>query len=68
MKVKFTNFPREFKILRKALNHKFNKIGSKGEYILGEELRKFEKNIEKFLNVKHVVGVGNWTEGTIMLL
>jgi len=68
MKVKFTNFPREFKILRKALNHKLNKIGSKGEYILGEELRKFEKNIEKFLNVKHVVGVGNWTEGTIMLL
>ena len=36
--------------------------------MLGEELKKFEKKIEKFLKVKHVLGVGNWTEGTIMVL
>ena len=68
MKVKFTNFPKEFKILKKDLLKRFNDLGNKGEYILGEELSKFEKQIEKFLKVKHVIGVGNWTEGTIMLL
>ena len=68
MIVKFTNFPKEFKILKKELIQKFNKIGSKGHYILGEELKKFETNIQKFLKVKHVLGVGNWTEGTVMVL
>ena len=68
MIVKFTNFPREFKILKKELNKKFNKIGSKGHYVLGEELKNFETNVQKFLKVKHVLGVGNWTEGTVMVL
>ena len=68
MKIKFTNFPKEFKILKKELNKKFNKIGNQGQYVLGEELKQFEKNIQKFLKVKHVLGVGNWTEGTIMVL
>ena len=68
MIVKFTNFPKEFKILKKELIKKFNKIGSKGHYVLGEELKNFEENIQKFLKVKHVLGVGNWTEGTVMVL
>ena len=35
MKIKFTNFPKEFKILKKELNKKFNKIGNQGQYVLG---------------------------------
>ena len=68
MKIPFTNFPKEFKILKKDLKKKFEEIGSKGEYILGKELHLFERNIEIFLKAKHVIGVGNWTEGTIMVL
>ena len=68
MRVTFTNFPKEYKILQKELKKKFDKIGSTGQYVLGSELQLFEKNIEKFLKVKHVIGVGNWTEGTIMVL
>ena len=68
MYVKFTNFPKEFKKLKKELIKKFNKIGSKGHYVLGEELKNFETNVQKFLKVKHVLGVGNWTEGTVMVL
>ena len=68
MIVKFTNFPKEFKILKKELIKKFVKIGSKGHYVLGEELKNFETNVQKFLKVKHVLGVGNWTEGTVMVL
>ena len=67
MKVPFVYFSREFKDLKKKLNNKFNTLSSKGEYILGKELEIFEENIKKFLNVKYVLGVGNWTEGAIML-
>jgi dTDP-4-amino-4,6-dideoxygalactose transaminase len=68
MRINFTNFPQEFKLLKKELIKKFINLGNKGEYVLGSELEKFERNIEKYLNVKHAIGVGNWTEGTIMLL
>ena len=68
MKVKFTNFPKEFKSLKNELSHKFISIGKEGQYVLGKELEIFEKKIQKYLKVKHVLGVGNWTEGTIMVL
>ena len=68
MKINFTDFPKEFKLLKKEFIRKFIDLGNKGEYVLGSELENFEKNIEKYLKVKHAVGVGNWTEGTIMLL
>lgn len=67
MKIKFTNFSREFLDLKKAFSKKLHDIGSRGQYVLGEELKIFEKNIQKFLNVKHALGVGNWTEGTVMV-
>ena len=67
MKVKFTNFSLEFKKLNKSLKRSLSLIGNQGSYILGKELEIFEKKIQKFLNVKHALGVGNWTEGTIML-
>lgn len=68
MRVKFTNFPKEYKSLRNKLIQKFEQIGSSGQYVLGNELKVFEKRIEKLLKVKHVLGVGNWTEGTVMVL
>ena len=68
MRVNFTNFPKEFKIVKKELNYKFNKICSEGQYVLGAELKTFEENVKKYLKVKHVLGVGNWTEGTVMTL
>ena len=67
MKIKFTRFPEEFKLLKPKLFKKFNEIGQRGEYVFGKELDKFEKNIQKKLNVKHALGVGNWTEGTMMV-
>ena len=68
MNVPFVYFSREYKFLKKQLNNKFNKLGSKGQYVLGEELKLFEENIKKLLKVKYVLGVGNWTEGMIILI
>tara|TARA_B100001057_G_scaffold494014_1_gene589690 strand:- start:9381 stop:10481 length:1101 start_codon:yes stop_codon:yes gene_type:complete len=67
VRVKFTKFPEEFRKLEKDFIKSFKRIGRKGEYILGKELLNFEKKIQKFLNVKYVLGVGNWTEGAVMV-
>ena len=65
MKVKFTDFKKEFVYLERDLINSFKNVGRKGHYILGDELKKFENNIKNFLGVKYVLGVGNWTEGMI---
>ncbi len=66
MKINFTDFRSEFKFFEKDLIKKFKLIGRQGDFILGKELVKFEKKISKFLKVKYVLGIGNWTEGMIM--
>ena len=68
MKVDFINFKREYQIVKKELKKSLEKVGRTGQYILGDELKKFEKKSAKFLGVKFAVGVGNWTEGMIMTL
>ena len=52
MRVKFTNFPKEYKSLKNKLIQKFEKIGSSGQYVLGNELKVFEKRIEKVFKSK----------------
>ena len=63
MKIKFTDFITEYNFQKKGFHQALNNVGRKGQYILGDELRIFEKNVKKFLKTKYVLGVGNWTEG-----
>ena len=67
MKVKFTDFKKEFLSLERDLINSFKNIGRKGNYILGEDLKIFENKVKKILDAKYVVGVGNWTEGMVMV-
>jgi dTDP-4-amino-4,6-dideoxygalactose transaminase len=67
MKVEFTHFKKEFKNLKPYLIRSLIRVGNSGEYVFGKELEKFEQNVKKFLNAKYVLGVGNWTEGMIIL-
>ena len=67
MKIKFTDFQREFNVYKKDIIKSVNKVGKSGEYVFGSELIKFENTVKKFLNVKYALGVGNWTEGMVMV-
>ena len=67
MKVRFTDFKKEFISLEKYLSNSFKNIGRKGNYILGEDLKIFENKVKKKLGARYVLGVGNWTEGMIMV-
>ena len=67
MKVKFTDFKKEFFLLERDLCNSFKNIGRNGSYILGKDLKIFENKVKKNLGAKYVLGVGNWTEGMIMV-
>jgi dTDP-4-amino-4,6-dideoxygalactose transaminase len=47
---------------------KFKQICKKGDFILGEEIENLEIQLEKFLNVKKFIGVGNGTDALFLAL
>ena len=53
MKIKFTDFVSEYKH-QKKFHNALKKVGIKGEYILGEELKIFKNNVRNFLKIKYL--------------
>ena len=58
MKIKFTDFKSEFRYFKKDLYNSLSKVGNSGEYVFGNELLKFEKNIKKIFKSK--ICFGGW--------
>lgn len=46
----------------------FRRVGSRGAFILQEDLARFEANLAAFLGANHALGVGNATDGLLMAL
>ena len=59
MKVKAVDFPKEYSILKEELNEAYQRVMQSGWYILGEEVKEFEREFSKFAGSKYCVGVGN---------
>ena len=53
MKVKFFDLKVTDKKIRSQLNKNFNKLLDHGQFFLGPEVEKFEKNISKFIDKKY---------------
>lgn len=46
----------------------FRRVGSRGAFILQEDLTRFEANLAALLSANHALGVGNATDGLILAL
>lgn len=64
----FANPKSEYLYLKKKINNKIKKILNSNSYILGNEVRTFEKNFSKYLGVKYCVGVSNGTDAIVLAL
>ena len=61
-KVPFVDYKTQYLNLKKELDGAFQDIMSRGDFILREDLRRFENNIASFLKIKHAIGVHNGTD------
>ena len=59
MLIPFHYFDREYEELKYQYTEALSKVGSKGNYILGEELENFEKEFANYCGAKYCIGVGN---------
>lgn len=62
MNILFNDFKKEYAAKRKGINSAVQKVLQSGYFILGQEVLKFEKDFARYLEVKHVIGVGNGME------
>jgi dTDP-4-amino-4,6-dideoxygalactose transaminase len=61
-KVAYTDFPQQFERDEAALTDAFKRVMSAGDFILRDEVTKFEESMAKYLGVKHVIGVNSGTD------
>ena len=67
-KVRFFNYPLQFKMHEKNYGDIIHDTLSRGAYILGEDLNKFEENLAAFTGAKHAIGVSNCTDALLLSL
>lgn len=53
---------RQYISLKEEIDSAIQKVLNKGNFILGEEVNKFEENIAQYLGVKHAIGVASGTD------
>ena len=66
--IKYWDYLREYKNLKNEILISVNKVFESGTLLLGNELKKFEKNFCKFNNSKYGVGVGSGTDALFIAL
>ncbi len=66
--MKIFDLQKQFKFFEKKINKKITKILSSGSYILGENVKNFEKNSSKYLGTKYSVSCNSGTDALVMSL
>ena len=67
-KVKFFDYPLQFGVNKEKYLNIIEDTLTRGAYILGEDLERFERNLAKFINVKYAIGVSNCTNALLLSL
>jgi dTDP-4-amino-4,6-dideoxygalactose transaminase len=67
-KVKFFDYPLQFKTKEKEYMEIIHNTLSRGAYIFGEDSTKFEENLAHFVGTKYAIGVGNCTDALLLSL
>ncbi len=66
--IKFLDLYQQDKKLHKKIINKINKLFKKGDFILGKEVKIFEKNFGKFCNTKYAISCANGTDALTLAL
>ena len=67
-KIEFLNLNRQYKSIKKEIDSAIKKVLDSGEFIGGEEVEKFEKEIAKFCKVKYAISVNSCTDALFLSL
>lgn len=68
MFVPFVDLKAQYSSLREEIDSAVTKVFSRGDFILGDAVAKFEEEFAKFIDTKHAVGVASGTDALHLIL
>lgn len=68
MKISLIDLQRQYETIKEESDKKVLEILSSAQYIMGENVKEFEKEISEYLGVKHSISVGNGTDALVIAL
>lgn len=68
MNISLIDLKRQYQTIKEESDKKVLEILSSAQYIMGENVKEFEKEISEYLGVKHSISVGNGTDALVIAL
>ena len=68
MSIPLSDFKAQYQSIKKEIQNAINQVLNSTQFILGEDVKKFEEEFAKFCKVKYSVGVGNGTDALYLAL
>ena len=62
------NLKKQYATIKEEIDNKVLEVLYSAQYIMGENVKEFEKEISEYLGVKHSISVGNGTDALIIAL
>ena len=67
-KISFVNYKIQYKGLKKEINKAVNRVLSRGDLILREDVEKFERKLAEFTGAKYAIGLNSGTDALFLSL
>ncbi|WP_313346643.1 DegT/DnrJ/EryC1/StrS family aminotransferase [Sedimentibacter sp.] len=67
-KIPLMNLQRQYDNIENEINSEVLQVLKSGKYIMGDNVKQFEKEFAEYLGVKHAISVGNGTDALIIAL
>ncbi len=68
MQIPLINLKMQYETIKEDVEQKILDVLSVGQYIMGPNVKEFEKEFSEYLGVKHSISVGNGTDALILAL
>ena len=68
MQIQLINLKRQYESIKEEVDKEVLDVLSEGQYIMGKNVKEFEREISEYIGVKHSVSVGNGTDALIIAL
>lgn len=66
--IKFLNYPKLFQPEKAEIMQAIEKVIDSGQFVLGEEVEKFEKNLANYVGTKYALGLNSGTDALFLAL
>ena len=68
MKIDFANLQYQYQLYKQEIDEAIHKVLDKSNYIMGNEVKDLEENLQKFTKVKHAITCSSGTDALLLAM